>query len=56
VSYRSRAEIDEVRATRDCIDNVKNKLLKTGWATEADFKVLTNLLACLPLDSLPAMR
>ncbi len=40
VSYRARAEIDEVRATRDCIDNVKNKLLKQGWATEADFKAL----------------
>jgi len=40
VSYRAKAEIDEVRATRDCIENVKGRILKAGWASEADFKIM----------------
>jgi pyruvate dehydrogenase E1 component alpha subunit len=38
LSYRSREEVDRVRAERDCIDNVKSKILKLGWATEAQLK------------------
>jgi len=39
VSYRAKQEIDEVRATRDCIESVKQRLSSVGWATDADFKV-----------------
>jgi len=38
VSYRKKEEIDQVRATMDCIDLVKKRLIKQGWATEADIK------------------
>lgn len=38
VSYRSRQDIDTVRAERDCIENVKNRLLSLKWATESELK------------------
>jgi len=38
VSYRSREEVNAVRAERDCIENVKKKLLTAGWANENDIK------------------
>jgi pyruvate dehydrogenase E1 component alpha subunit len=40
VSYRSRDEVNEMRQTRDCLLLVRNRLLESGWATEADFKAI----------------
>jgi len=37
-SYRTRDEINEVRERRDPIINLKNKLITTGLATEAELK------------------
>lgn len=38
VSYRSRADVDNVRTQRDCIENVKQRILANNWSTEADLK------------------
>jgi len=38
LSYRSRDEIDKIRSQRDCIENLKQKLLDKGWATPAELK------------------
>jgi len=40
VSYRSKEEIESVRANRDCIDRVKTRLLEKGWATAEQLKVM----------------
>lgn len=40
VSYRSREEVAEMRAQRDPIDNVKNKLISKGWSDEAELKAI----------------
>jgi pyruvate dehydrogenase E1 component alpha subunit len=38
ITYRSREEVQAVRANRDCIEKAKNRLLQNGWATEAEMK------------------
>ena len=38
VTYRSREEINEVRANRDPIEIVRKLLLENSWATEAELK------------------
>jgi len=40
ISYRDRAEVDNVRAQRDPIDTVKNRLLSQDWATVAELKAI----------------
>jgi len=40
ISYRRREEVEEMRANSDCIELVKNRLLKSGWATEAELKAV----------------
>jgi len=40
VSYRSREEVTQVRAERDCIDNVKGKLILHKWATEDELRAI----------------
>lgn len=37
-SYRSREEVQEVRATRDAIHHLKDKILECGWATNQELK------------------
>lgn len=39
VSYRSREDVQAMRASRDCIDAAKKRLLDAGWATEEELKV-----------------
>ncbi len=38
LSYRSRDEVKEVRENRDCIENVRNRLLSNDLCTAADLK------------------
>ena len=38
VTYRTREEINEVRANRDPIEIVRKLLLENSWATEAELK------------------
>jgi pyruvate dehydrogenase E1 component alpha subunit len=38
VTYRTREEINEVRANRDPIELVRRMLLEQSWATEAELK------------------
>jgi pyruvate dehydrogenase E1 component alpha subunit len=38
VTYRTREEINEVRANRDPIEIVRKLLLQNNWATEAELK------------------
>jgi pyruvate dehydrogenase E1 component alpha subunit len=38
--YRTREEVDEVRKTRDPIDNVEEQLEQNGWADEAAMKAI----------------
>jgi pyruvate dehydrogenase E1 component alpha subunit len=40
ISYRARADVENVRNTRDCIDLAKNRLLELKWATEAEIKAI----------------
>lgn len=40
ISYRTRDEVVNIRANRDCIAYVKNMLLKSNFATEDQLKVL----------------
>jgi len=40
LSYRSRDEVAEMRAQRDCIDNCRNRILDAGFATAADLKAI----------------
>jgi len=40
VSYRSREEVNQIRAELDCIENVKNRLLKLNWANEEQLKAV----------------
>jgi pyruvate dehydrogenase E1 component alpha subunit len=38
LSYRTRDEVSNVRATRDPIDNCRNRIFEAGFATPADIK------------------
>ncbi len=38
ITYRNREEVNNVRNTADCIDQVKNRLLEAGFATEEEVK------------------
>lgn len=40
ISYRTRDEVSEVRATRDCIAKVKSMILEHQWATEEELKAI----------------
>lgn len=42
VSYRSREDVNAVRAQRDCIENVRHKLLTQKWATPEELKAIEN--------------
>lgn len=39
LSYRTREEIEEVRRTRDPINNFKKRLIQAGLATEEELEV-----------------
>ena len=38
ITYRNREEVAEMRNNKDCIDQVKARLIEAGWATEASMK------------------
>lgn len=38
LSYRTRDEVSNVRASRDPIDNARNRIFEAGFATPADIK------------------
>jgi len=38
ISYRSRDEVEKVRTQRDCIENIKARIINQGWATAAELK------------------
>jgi pyruvate dehydrogenase E1 component alpha subunit len=40
VTYRTKEEVKQYRTTKDCIDYVKNLLIKHNFATEDDIKAL----------------
>jgi pyruvate dehydrogenase E1 component alpha subunit len=45
ITYRDREEINQMRNKRDCIEQVKHRLIEAGWATEEDVKAyVSNLL------------
>jgi pyruvate dehydrogenase E1 component alpha subunit len=47
ISYRSREEVKSVQQSRDCIDQMKNRVLESGWATAAEIKALTKEVRAL---------
>jgi len=40
ISYRSREEVESIRANRDCIEMTKKRLLDSGWATAEELKAV----------------
>jgi pyruvate dehydrogenase E1 component alpha subunit len=38
ISYRDRDEVAQMRANKDCIEQVKARLVESGWATQDDLK------------------
>jgi len=40
ITYRKREEVNEMRNSKDCIDQVKARLLESGLATEEEMKAL----------------
>lgn len=40
VSYRSREDVQDVKRERDCIDQVKNRILENGWADAKQLKAI----------------
>lgn len=50
-SYRTRDEIQEVRATRDPITSLKEKILNNNLATAEELKVIKPHLQCFFLPN-----
>jgi len=40
ITYRAREEVNNMRNSKDCIDQVKHRLLESGFATEDEMKAL----------------
>ena len=38
ITYRDRDEVANMRASRDCIEQVKSRIMEAGWATADDLK------------------
>ena len=38
ISYRERSEVAEMRTNRDCIKQLKNRILEAEWATEEELE------------------
>lgn len=38
ISYRDREEVNRMRQSRDCIEQVKNRLIEQGWSTAEELK------------------
>lgn len=49
--YRSREEVKQTREERDPIEAVKTRLLKEGWADEADLKAIDKEIKAIVLDA-----
>lgn len=49
--YRSKEEVQKVRAEHDAIDQVKQRLLEKGWATENDLKEIDKDVRAIVADA-----
>jgi len=49
--YRSKEEVQKMRAEHDAIDQVKQRLLEKGWATEDDLKELDKDVRAIVADA-----
>jgi pyruvate dehydrogenase E1 component alpha subunit len=49
--YRSKEEVQKVKAEHDAIDQVKHRLLEKGWATENDLKEIDKSVRAVVADA-----